>query len=71
MHCPSELRLSPTLPVARQRVYTEIGNIENQNQYAIFMYAKNAFFVSTKSLVIVNDFTANQFAILWENMYLK
>lgn len=52
-------------------MYTEIGNIENQNQYAIFMYAKNAFFVSTKSLVIKNDFTPNQFAILWENMYLK
>jgi peptide/nickel transport system substrate-binding protein len=58
-------------PIARQRVYTQIGNLENQKAYAVFMYAKNAFFVASKKLVTTNDFTSNQFAILWENMSLK
>jgi peptide/nickel transport system substrate-binding protein len=57
-------------PIARQRVYTEIGNLENQKAYAVFMYAKNAFFVQTTSLNSTGDFTSNQFAILWENMSL-
>jgi peptide/nickel transport system substrate-binding protein len=57
--------------VARQRVYTEIANLENQQAYAVFMYAKSAFFVTAKKLNTTNDFTANQFAINWENMYLS
>lgn len=62
--------LSNGNPVARARAYTQIANLENQKAYAVFMYAKNAFFVTAKQLNVTNDFTANQFAILWENMYL-
>jgi len=57
-------------PVARQRVYTEVGNIENQQQLGVFMYAKNAYMVSAKSLSDVGDFTPNQFNIFFENMSL-
>lgn len=62
--------LSNGNPIARQRAYVQIANLENQKAYAVFMYAKNAFFVTAKKLNITNDFTANQFAILWENMSL-
>jgi ABC-type transport system substrate-binding protein len=57
-------------PVARQRVYTEIANVENQQQLGVFMYAKSAYMVTTKSLKTVGDFTPNQFNIFFENMSL-
>jgi peptide/nickel transport system substrate-binding protein len=57
-------------PIARQRVYTEVGNVENQQDLADFLYAKNAYIVSTKSLGDTGDFTPNQFNIFFENMSL-
>jgi peptide/nickel transport system substrate-binding protein len=58
-------------PIARQRVYTEIANLENQQQLGVFMYAKNAYMVATKSLNASGDFTPNQFNIFWENMSIS
>jgi peptide/nickel transport system substrate-binding protein len=57
-------------PIARQRVYTEVGNIENQQDLADFLYAKNAYMVSTKNLRDTGDLTPNQFNIFFENMSL-
>ena len=37
-------------PAARAKIYTQIGNIENQQDLAEFMYAKNNFIVATKNV---------------------
>jgi peptide/nickel transport system substrate-binding protein len=63
--------LSTSNTATRTKIYTEIGNLENEKAYAVFMYAKNAFMVQTKGLNSTNDFTANQFAIRWQNMSLS
>ena len=63
--------LSTSDSATRAKIYTEIGNLENQKAYAVFMYAKNAFLVQTKSLNSTGDFTSNQFAIRWQNMSLS
>ena len=63
--------LSTSDSATRAKIYTEIGNLENQKAYAVFMYAKNAFLVQTKNLNSTNDFTSNQFAIRWQNMSLS
>jgi peptide/nickel transport system substrate-binding protein len=63
--------LAVSSATARSHIYSEIGNLENQQSLAEFMYAKNAFFVATKKLNTTHDFTPNQFAIAWENMYLQ
>jgi peptide/nickel transport system substrate-binding protein len=57
-------------PAARAKIYTEIGNVENQQQLGVFMYAKNSYMVTTKSLKDTGDFTPNQFNIFFENMSL-
>jgi len=58
-------------PVARQKIYTDAANIENQQQLGVFMYAKNTYIVSTKNLKDTGDFTPNTFNIFWENMSLS
>jgi peptide/nickel transport system substrate-binding protein len=58
-------------PIARQRVYTEIGNIENQQQLGVFMYAKNSYLVTTKNVQDSGDFTPNLFNIFFENMSIS
>jgi peptide/nickel transport system substrate-binding protein len=63
--------LSTTNAATRSSIYTQIGNLENQQSLAEFMYAKNAFFVTTNKLNTTNDFTSNQFEVAWENMYLS
>jgi len=63
--------LSTSDNATRAKIYTEIGNLENQKAYAVFMYAKNAFLVQTKNLDSTNDFTSNQFAIRWQNMSIS
>jgi peptide/nickel transport system substrate-binding protein len=56
---------------ARQKTYTQVGNIENQQVLADFLYAKNAYIVATKSLNDTGDLTPNQFNIFWENMSIS
>jgi peptide/nickel transport system substrate-binding protein len=58
-------------PIARQRIYTEIGNLENQQQLGVFMYSKNAYMVTTSALNTAGDFTPDQFNIFFENMSLS
>lgn len=38
-------------PAALTKVYSQIGNLMNQHVYAVWMYAKNAFDVTTRQLV--------------------
>jgi peptide/nickel transport system substrate-binding protein len=58
-------------PAARQKIYTQVGNIENQQDLADFLYAKNTYIVATKSLKDAGDLTPNTFNIFWENMSLS
>jgi peptide/nickel transport system substrate-binding protein len=62
--------LATSSATTRSHIYTEVANVENQQSLAEFLYAKSAFFVTTKKLNVKNDFTANQFEIAWENMSL-
>jgi peptide/nickel transport system substrate-binding protein len=56
---------------ARQKAYTEVANIENQQQLGVFMYAKNSYLVTTKTVKDSGDFTPNLFNIFFENMSLS
>jgi peptide/nickel transport system substrate-binding protein len=58
-------------PAARQKIYTDIANIENQQDLADFLYAKNSYMVTTKNLNDKGDFTPNQFNIFFENMSIS
>jgi peptide/nickel transport system substrate-binding protein len=58
-------------PVARQKAYTQVANIENQQQLGVFMYAKNFYIVATKKLQDTGDFTPNLFNIFFENISLS
>lgn len=58
-------------PAARAKIYTQIANVENQNDLADFMFAVNDYMVTTKKLNTTNDFTPNQFNIFFENMSLS
>jgi peptide/nickel transport system substrate-binding protein len=58
-------------PVARQKAYTQVANIENQQVLADFLYAKNFYLVATKSLKDTGDLTPNTFNIFFENMSLS
>jgi peptide/nickel transport system substrate-binding protein len=58
-------------PAARQKIYTQVANIENQQDLADFLYAKNTYIVATKNLKDTGDFTPNTFNIFWENMSLS
>jgi peptide/nickel transport system substrate-binding protein len=58
-------------PSARAKIYTQVANVENQQQLGVFMYAKNSYIVATKNLNDAGDFTPNTFNIFWENMSLK
>jgi peptide/nickel transport system substrate-binding protein len=58
-------------PAARQKAYTEVANIENQQQLGVFMYAKNSYLVTTKTVKDTGDFTPNLFNIFFENMSLS
>ena len=49
-----------------------VANVMNQNVYSVWMYAKNAFDVSTKNLVLTTALPANKLLYpLWENFSLK
>jgi peptide/nickel transport system substrate-binding protein len=58
-------------PIARERVYTKVANLENQQDLADFLYAKNAYLVTTKNVKDRGDFTPNQSNIFFENMSLS
>jgi ABC-type transport system substrate-binding protein len=55
-------------PAARAKIYTQIGNIENQQDLAEFMYAKNAYIVATKNVHDTGDLVNGE--IIWENVLL-
>jgi peptide/nickel transport system substrate-binding protein len=55
-------------PAARAKIYTQIGNVENQQDLADFMYAKNNFIVTTKNVHDSGDLVNGE--ILWENVSL-
>jgi peptide/nickel transport system substrate-binding protein len=56
-------------PAARAKIYTQIGNIENQQDLAEFMYAKNNFIVATKNVHDSGDLPNGE--VLWENVSLS
>ena len=59
-------------PVKLAKIYTQIANVMNQNVYSVWMYAKNAFDVSTKNLVLTTALPANKLLQpLWEDFSLK
>jgi peptide/nickel transport system substrate-binding protein len=55
-------------PAARAKIYAQIANIENQQDLAEFMYAKNNFIVATKNVKDAGDLVNGE--IIWENVSL-
>src|SRR5665213_1563464 len=58
-------------PTKLGQVYGEIANLMNQQVYAVWMYAKNAFDLSTKSLVPNGGLAHSLLFVQWENLALK
>jgi peptide/nickel transport system substrate-binding protein len=53
------------------QVYGKIANLMNQQVYAVWMYAKNAFDLSTKQLVANGGLAHSLLFVQWENLALK
>jgi peptide/nickel transport system substrate-binding protein len=58
-------------PAARQKIYTDVANVENQQDLADFLYAKNFYIVTTKTVHDAGDFTPNALNIFFENISLS
>jgi peptide/nickel transport system substrate-binding protein len=58
-------------PTKLSQIYGEIANLMNQQVYAVWMYAKNAFDLSTKQLVPNNGLAHTLLVVQWENLALK
>jgi len=58
-------------PVVLSKVYGEIANLMNQKVYAVWMYAKNAFDVSTRVLVTNEALSHSQLFVQWENLAVR
>jgi peptide/nickel transport system substrate-binding protein len=58
-------------PVKLAQVYGKIANLMNQQVYAVWMYAKNAFDLSTKALVPNGGLAHTLLFVQWENLALK
>jgi peptide/nickel transport system substrate-binding protein len=58
-------------PAKLSKIYTQIGNLMNQDVYSVWMYAKNAFDVNTKSFVANNGLSHTLLFVQWENLALK
>jgi peptide/nickel transport system substrate-binding protein len=58
-------------PVKLGQIYGEIANLMNQQVYSVWMYAKNAFDLSTKSLVPNGGLAHTLLLVQWENLGLK
>src|SRR5487761_2440582 len=50
------------------KVYGQIANVMNQNVYAVWMYAKNAFDVSTRALVTNGGLSHSLLFVKWEDL---
>jgi peptide/nickel transport system substrate-binding protein len=55
-------------PVALTKVYTQIANLMNQRVYAVWMYAKNAFDVTTRRVVPNGGLAHSLLFVQWENL---
>ncbi len=53
------------------QVYAKIANLMNQQVYAVWMYAKNNFDLSTKRLVPNGGLAHSLLFVQWENLGLK
>src|SRR5665213_2584742 len=58
-------------PAKLSKIYTQIGNLMNQNVYAVWMYAKNAFDVSTRVLVTNGGLSHSLLFVKWEDLAVR
>ena len=58
-------------PVVLSKVYTQIANVMNQKVYAVWMYAKNAFDVSTRVLVTNGGLSHSLLFVKWEDLAVR
>jgi ABC-type transport system substrate-binding protein len=58
-------------PTALTKVYTQVANLMNQQVYAVWMYAKNAFDVTSSQLVPNGGLAHSLLFVQWENLALR
>ena len=58
-------------PTVLAKVYGQIANLMNQKVYAVWMYAKNAFDVSTRVLVTNGGLSHSLLFVQWENLAIR
>jgi ABC-type transport system substrate-binding protein len=58
-------------PVKLAQIYGKIANLMNQQVYAVWMYAKNNFDLSTKQLIANDGLSHTDLLVQWENLALK
>jgi peptide/nickel transport system substrate-binding protein len=56
---------------ALTKVYTQVANLMNQQVYAVWMYAKNAFDVTSSQLVPNGGLAHSLLFVQWENLALR